>query len=88
MDTVRSIHEELQQLTLENQSLYRTIGAIASVVGGEVRIPRDIDAVLKDKRLKTDLDEVTNEFVFRVVAIAPVEDLSVIAVPTPQIIIP
>ncbi|QNR70364.1 hypothetical protein IAQ67_28835 (plasmid) [Paenibacillus peoriae] len=88
IDTVKEIHADMQRMQLENQSLYRTLGAMTAVAGGELRVPRDMTELLKGKELKTDIDEATKEYVFRVVETAPAEESSVIEVPKPTIFVP
>jgi hypothetical protein len=69
-ETVQALHEESLQLKAEIKSLHRAMGAVVQVSGGEVRIPKDIDSILKGKNLQSDLDEDTGEYVFRVVEVA------------------
>lgn len=74
-ETVQALDAENTQLQLEVKSLHRALGAIVQAAGGEVRIPKDIDALLKGKNLQSDFDEEVSEFIFRVVtATAAVED--------------
>jgi len=88
METVKGIHAEMQRMQLENQSLYRTLGAMTAIAGGEIRIPRDMNELLKDKELKTDVDETTEEYVFHLVGTAGAEESSIIEVKKPKIYIP
>lgn len=76
-DTVNALSAENTQLNMEVKSLHRAMGAIVQAAGGEVRIPKDIDSILKGKQLQSDFDGETNEYIFRIVdATAAVEESS------------
>lgn len=63
--TVQVLSAENSNLVMENKSLFRAMGAMVLASGGEIRIPRDIDAALKGKHLVSDVDG--DDIVFNVV---------------------
>lgn len=64
-ETCHALHAENHQLEMENKSLFRAMGAMVAVSGGEIRIPRDMGDLLKGKNLVSDAEG--DEFVFRIV---------------------
>lgn len=71
--TVQAVAAENTQLQMENKSLYRAMGAMVVVAGGEIRIPRDLNDALKGKNLVSDVDG--DDIVFRIVdATAAIEE--------------
>jgi hypothetical protein len=71
--TVRALHDDNQRLQAENRSLYRAVGALVAVAGGEVRLPKDMSELLKGKHLTTEEDKDADEIVFRIVDAAAAE---------------
>jgi len=67
-ETVDAMDTRIEQLDNENKALFRTIGALVQVSGGEIRLPPEEarNEIIKGKRLTTFLDDATGELVFKV----------------------
>lgn len=67
---VADLNAEIDQLKGEVRSYYRAMGAMVKASGGEIRFPKDIKEYLKGMKLESDVDDETEEFVFKLTSAA------------------